>query len=527
MPKPLHFYSVTHRSTAQNDPKVTMGGPLASLRAAPSFARMILLIVVACGFCLTGCLGQSPSFLIGSQAVDLKGHSGTMTHSVDPDQVSGGQHPTSPGGNLKRLQSSTAENQISIEQILSFMRLLNENLRSDTHGARQSRGSDNKLTNSESEIHTYNDMKQHYSPDLPEFQLFASIDLLMSELDGRDQKASTLEALMKKLGESSKGNDMLRSLFSDQDTERSFQHSDKPYFSSVEKQEASNQNIDTESMSKDSDIDTNDQYLPNRDRLRTDNSFVVNSEIDDSATDDMRVSDTSTGLGNFRQTPLEDASFSKEDYDSSRSGHFNSLLHKKMLNLEHRLQKLKAEGVNNLRTIASYRDALSDSLQRADNEEEEVSSYKDAEIGALDYDALENEDNFTESAPEDMSSHRRVAPTSMMEASDSGALSSDPEFWKTLSTYMDAPYLTRIRRNAEEYKREFRQRMRARLSITYGHVMPCEYKDRFYCMNSGTCVFVGALKIKTCRCPIGYTGHRCMMIDQEYLFSLINNYISS
>lgn len=38
-----------------------------------------------------------------------------------------------------------------------------------------------------------------------------------------------------------------------------------------------------------------------------------------------------------------------------------------------------------------------------------------------------------------------------------------------------------------------------RLSISYRHVQPCTYADRFYCMNGGTCVFVGALDIKTCR----------------------------
>ena len=37
------------------------------------------------------------------------------------------------------------------------------------------------------------------------------------------------------------------------------------------------------------------------------------------------------------------------------------------------------------------------------------------------------------------------------------------------------------------------------LDIAYTHVVPCVFADRFYCLNGGTCVFVGALDIKTCR----------------------------
>ena len=31
------------------------------------------------------------------------------------------------------------------------------------------------------------------------------------------------------------------------------------------------------------------------------------------------------------------------------------------------------------------------------------------------------------------------------------------------------------------------------------HTSPCNWADRFYCLNGGTCVFVHALEIKTCR----------------------------
>lgn len=37
------------------------------------------------------------------------------------------------------------------------------------------------------------------------------------------------------------------------------------------------------------------------------------------------------------------------------------------------------------------------------------------------------------------------------------------------------------------------------IDITYTHVVPCVYADRYYCLNGGTCVFVGALDLKTCR----------------------------
>ncbi|BFZ07066.1 hypothetical protein BsWGS_10105 [Bradybaena similaris] len=99
----------------------------------------------------------------------------------------------------------------------------------------------------------------------------------------------------------------------------------------------------------------------------------------------------------------------------------------------------------------------------------------------------------------------------------------DVQFWMNVSTYLDSSdYLSRTRRSpSRSRKRNGPQYVH--LSITYGHVMPCEHKDRFYCMSGGTCVFVGALDIKTCRCPIGYTGVRCELIDQEYILSLLTN----
>lgn len=75
----------------------------------------------------------------------------------------------------------------------------------------------------------------------------------------------------------------------------------------------------------------------------------------------------------------------------------------------------------------------------------------------------------------------------------------DVQFWKNVSSYLDSSaYLSRTRRSpSRSRKRNGPQYVH--LSITYGHVMPCEHKDRFYCMSGGTCVFVGALDIKTCR----------------------------
>lgn len=36
--------------------------------------------------------------------------------------------------------------------------------------------------------------------------------------------------------------------------------------------------------------------------------------------------------------------------------------------------------------------------------------------------------------------------------------------------------------------------------VVFGaHTSPCDYADRHYCLNGGTCVFLGALEMKTCR----------------------------
>ncbi|KAK6182718.1 hypothetical protein SNE40_010339 [Patella caerulea] len=37
------------------------------------------------------------------------------------------------------------------------------------------------------------------------------------------------------------------------------------------------------------------------------------------------------------------------------------------------------------------------------------------------------------------------------------------------------------------------------LDFTYTHVVACLHSDRYYCLNGGRCVYVGALDIKTCR----------------------------
>lgn len=54
------------------------------------------------------------------------------------------------------------------------------------------------------------------------------------------------------------------------------------------------------------------------------------------------------------------------------------------------------------------------------------------------------------------------------------------------------------------------------------HTSPCDHADRHYCLNGGTCIFLGALEIKTCRCRIGYTGLRCESINQEFLLALLS-----
>lgn len=60
--------------------------------------------------------------------------------------------------------------------------------------------------------------------------------------------------------------------------------------------------------------------------------------------------------------------------------------------------------------------------------------------------------------------------------------------------------------------------------VVFGaHTSPCDYEDRHYCLNGGTCIFLGALEMKTCRCKIGYTGLRCQMINQEFLLALLSD----
>ncbi|XP_005090820.1 uncharacterized protein LOC101848794 [Aplysia californica] len=127
-------------------------------------------------------------------------------------------------------------------------------------------------------------------------------------------------------------------------------------------------------------------------------------------------------------------------------------------------------------------------------------------------------------------SYNRVL-NALLDATVSQSVPENFEFWRNVSSILDSSiYLSRTKRRSPRrrsrhpaFKARFLQHMRRQLAINYGHVTPCEYKDRFYCMNGGTCVIIGTLDIKTCRCPIGFTNTRCQEIDQEYILSLLSN----
>lgn len=124
----------------------------------------------------------------------------------------------------------------------------------------------------------------------------------------------------------------------------------------------------------------------------------------------------------------------------------------------------------------------------------------------------------------------------LLEATASQTVPENLDFWQKVSEILEeSTYLSRTRRSYNKQRRGYRRRLRMRrfrmrmrtyirrqLAINYGHVSPCGYHDRYYCMNGGTCVIIGDLDIKTCRCPIGFTNTRCQQIDQEYILSLLN-----
>ncbi|KAL4238946.1 Pro-neuregulin-4 [Mactra antiquata] len=58
--------------------------------------------------------------------------------------------------------------------------------------------------------------------------------------------------------------------------------------------------------------------------------------------------------------------------------------------------------------------------------------------------------------------------------------------------------------------------------FVYGaHTSPCDSRDIHYCLNGGTCVFVRALEMKTCRCQQMYKGLRCESINVEFLLAAL------
>lgn len=113
-----------------------------------------------------------------------------------------------------------------------------------------------------------------------------------------------------------------------------------------------------------------------------------------------------------------------------------------------------------------------------------------------DDESKENRSELLLRKPQGQDDHAGDITTAVIKAVASGKVPKDSRFWKGVSEYLDSDeYLRRIRRSPQHIRKQHY----VHVSITYGHVVPCEYKDRFYCMNGGTCVFVGALDIKTCR----------------------------
>lgn len=50
------------------------------------------------------------------------------------------------------------------------------------------------------------------------------------------------------------------------------------------------------------------------------------------------------------------------------------------------------------------------------------------------------------------------------------------------------------------------------------------FAERHYCHNNGKCSYIPSLDLKTCRCPMNFTGSRCEMMDIQYLMSQLTPY---
>ena len=104
----------------------------------------------------------------------------------------------------------------------------------------------------------------------------------------------------------------------------------------------------------------------------------------------------------------------------------------------------------------------------------------------------------------------------LLRATASQTVPENLDFWNKINDLLKDPvYLVRQRRSYRHHRRQHRRRqrmmrmrkfrlrmrqhIRRQLAITYGHVSPCPWRDRFYCMNGGTCVIIGDLDVKTCR----------------------------
>ncbi|CAL1542165.1 unnamed protein product [Lymnaea stagnalis] len=541
---------LSRKRSAQNVDTATMGSPSAVL-TSHSLGRMILATLLVWAFSLTGCLGESPPRERAARALDIAGRLGAMTYDssvTEGEPIVSVQYDVDMRSELtgghRNGQSEIDRRLIKIERLLENLAMVNQHLGVDTktldHKPYLSSQSSKKAAqppvplNEVSEQYIlkkltemYNLHQVGYTPnveipyesvepagsELP-FQVVARIDLILSAEERvqrirRKQFRRTPAVDSYKRGTDSFAFDLGEHDQEDfNDMERV---SDKQRDPMVAMQllDTSKRNGDATSVRVAAEATTrgdSNTALPTLYAM-SERFARQNTLHDQGPSGSVHFHIDGADARDTSQHSYPDSSGSDDVADISpvagdRGLGFHdptslkSLIHGTVQKMEDRLKKRRwlrdydgGDLVSDSQTGTSFY-ARDDTGPRSS-----PSATSDQYLNGFD------DDDETDDVLHKMSYRKdQDVPAAVLKAVLTGSVPTDREFWQNLSSYLDSkPYLSRSRRNADDYMNQFRRKMRARLSITYGHVMPCEYQDRYYCMNGGTCVFVGALKLKTCR----------------------------
>ncbi|XP_059174182.1 uncharacterized protein LOC131954481 [Physella acuta] len=518
-----HGLITTRERCTQNVLAATMGETSGAV-AALSLGRMILVSLLVWCYCLAGCLGEPAPPAVLTKALEIAGHLETLQHKADAARFD--QSPSLDSERLTGLTQYIHENRdripfgksLEMEELVEVLLLfINEHLKNDED---QGYSTESDLpniyiqTNENVESSDLNNIKNtHESHDeetKTKFQQFLTnvIAIAKETLQSERPKQAPSQSSAQTLQHDPKDISVeeLRGLVSDIQLYkflRANHDASGPDFADLVRVYLRNNLKRSDHNGVALSLLANSSPQSNDNDERSQNAFFDQEKSHSLPFESDTSQNTDTGFSLLTKLPVRQ----NRQNGLNDPVSLESIVHRSVKSSR---DSPRGDGEYSYNSLTHLKDQ---SIYAPD------SNHEDSFRGPLVADEnnnnnkLENK-HLIEQIRDAYQDERR-----------STSLAGSEELTRNLSTYLGASnfYLSRTRRSSPTGKKK--KNGRQRLFISFGHVSPCELKDRHFCMHGGTCVFVAALDIKTCRCPLGYTGVRCAIIDQEYILSLLTNLI--